>query len=444
MNNKLRVIIYGCVDVYGGYPANARDKVKAIIELYKDKWDIKIISCNWGGLAHNFINDNIEEWGWLNEYILPNSQLNYKPDIMVWITIPPEANIVGKWNCLFTAGIETTQCTPQFLEGVNRMDLTIVPSNHAKKIFVDSKYTKTNKQTNQPEGTLELNKPIEVIFEGVNLNTYFCKNPKEVKSINLDEIEEDFAYLYLGHYIDTNGAPIGEDRKNVPLLIKCFLETFKNKKNKPALILKTQINSVSYTDRDEIIKRIKQIKNTVNSTDLPNIYLLHGDFTDQKINDLYSHSKVKAMISLTKGEGFGRPLLEFSLQRKPIIASGWSGQIDFLNKDFCCLIPGQLTQVHPAAANDWIMKEAKWFSPDLGQIGHYLTDVFENYDNYLEGAKRQAHYSKTNFSWEAMKTKIQETFDKYIPKELYEQPQFQPLVLPSAKTLSLPQLKQIN
>ncbi len=113
---------------------------------------------------------------------------------------------------------------------------------------------------------------------------------------------------------------VGEDRKNVGLLIKAFLETFKNKKKKPALILKTSISGPSYIDRDEIIKRISEIRNTVNSKNLPNIYLLHGDFTNEEMNSIYNHSKVKAMVNLTKGEGFGRQLLEYSLPSKPILS----------------------------------------------------------------------------------------------------------------------------
>jgi hypothetical protein len=104
-------------------------------------------------------------------------------------------------------------------------------------------------------------------------------------------------------------------------------------------------------DREEILKRIKMIKKTVNSKDLPNVYLLHGEFTDSEMNELYNHPKVKAMVSLTKGEGFGRPLLEFSLTKKPIITTNWSGHTDFLKSEFTVMLPGQMANVHPSAAN---------------------------------------------------------------------------------------------
>jgi hypothetical protein len=59
-----------------------------------------------------------------------------------------------------------------------------------------------------------------------------------------------------------------------------------------------------------------------------------------------------------------------------------------------------------AAVKDLIMSESQWFSPDHGQIGHYLRDVHKNYKKYLDGAKRQAYKSKTEFSWDKMKNNL--------------------------------------
>jgi glycosyltransferase involved in cell wall biosynthesis len=233
---------------------------------------------------------------------------------------------------------------------------------------------------------------------------------------------------------------MGEDRKNVGLLVKAFLETFKNKMNKPALILKTSQVSSSYYDREEILKKIKKIKKTVNSKNLPNIYLLHGEFSDEEMNELYNHPKVKAMVNLTKGEGFGRPLLEFSLTKKPIICSGWSGQIDFLDSKLTCLLGGQLTNVHPSTKNQFLLPESKWFTVDHGQTGFYLKDVFENYKNYTENAKRLASKNKNNFSWDAMKEKVDELLTKYVP----EFPKEVKLELPKLNKIEIPKLKKIN
>jgi glycosyltransferase involved in cell wall biosynthesis len=229
-------------------------------------------------------------------------------------------------------------------------------------------------------------------------------------------------------------APIGEDRKNVGLLIKLFLEVFKNKTNRPALILKTSTVSASYTDREEVLKRIETIKQTVKGGSLPNIYLLHGEFTDEEINSLYNHPKVKAMVNLTKGEGYGRTLCEFSNINKPIITTNWSGHTDFLKPEFTSMLGGTLTPIHQSAANNMLLKEASWFSVDTQQAATMILDVFDNYKKYSELAKRQGYYSRNNFSYDAMKTKLISILDA-LPK---------PVKAVQLSLPTLPKLKKIE
>jgi hypothetical protein len=426
MSGKNSCVIYAPVDTLSGYGSRSRDTVKSIIDLKKDEWDIKIIPCGWGNTPIGFINEN-PEWQFLSKYFLLGP-LTYQPDIFIWITIPTEFQKVGKYNIGITAGLETDIVPGDWVEGCNRMDLVLVSSEHSKEAFKKSKFQKQNPQTKQIEGVLELTTPIEVLFEGIDTNVYkFLDKPnKEIGALNT--ISEEFCYLFVGHWLQ---GDLGEDRKNVGYLIKAFFELFKNKKNKPALILKTSIVGPSYMDRDEILKRIQMIRKSINSEDLPNIYLLHGEFTDAEMNELYNHPKVKCMVSLAKGEGFGRPLLEFTQSKKPIITTAFSGPLDFLNKEFVTLVDGTLTNVHPSAANQWLIQEAKWFAPDPGQVGHYLKDMFENYKNYIDGGKRQGFYAKTNFSFEKMVEKLDE-YLKYIPE------------FPKQATLKLPQIKKIE
>jgi glycosyltransferase involved in cell wall biosynthesis len=424
-------IISSPFDTYSGYGARSRDLIKAIIET--NKYNVRLLSQRWGATPLGFCNDN-PEWKYLYNLVLPNNQIPKQPEIWAQVTIPNEFQPIGKYNIGFTAGIETTLCAGDWIEGMNRMDLNIVSSEHSKKVFQESKFERRNKETNAIEGVVELNKPVEVLFEGANLDIY--KVIDTPCSLDI-QIKEKFAYLFVGHWMQ---GDLGEDRKNVGLLIKAFYETFKNKINAPALILKTSQTTSSYVDREEILKKIKQIKKTVNSKNLPNVYLLHGEFTDKEMNELYNHSKVKAMISLTKGEGFGRPLLEFSLIKKPLITTGWSGQLDFLNPEFTNLIGGTLTNVHASAANQWLLPESQWMSPDHMHTGHYLKDVFENYKNYTEKAKRQAFKSKNEFSWDKMKEKINIILTQYIP----EFPEEIKIKLPTMKKIGLPKKPELK
>jgi glycosyltransferase involved in cell wall biosynthesis len=371
------------------------------------------------------------------DHALTSPQLPKQPEIWMQITVPNEFQPIGKFNIGCTAGIESNVCPGDWIEGINRMNLTFVSSHHSKKVFEESKFERRNKQTNALEGEVVLEKPVEVLFEGADTDVYKVIESHQIKNINLDSIKEKFAYLFVGHWME---GELGEDRKNVGLLVKAFFETFKNKANKPALILKTAQVGSSYYDREELLKKIKKIKKSVGSDNLPNVYLLCGDFSDSEMNEIYNHPKVKAMVNLTKGEGYGRPLLEFTLTKKPLITTGWSGHMDFLNPEFTNLLGGTLTPVHPSTKNQFLITDSRWFSPDLGQVGFYLKDVFENYKNYTEKAKRQAFKSKNEFSWNKMADKVDELLTQYVP----EFPQEVELKLPAMKKIEIPKLKKLN
>jgi hypothetical protein len=428
--SKPTFVISCPIDTYSGYGARSRDIVKAIIEL--DKYDVKVLPQRWGSTPMGFIKNN-PEWEFLTKHLLNSPQLPAQPEIWMQITVPNEFQPIGKYNIGCTAGIETTVAPAEWVEGCSRMNLVLGSSEHTIKVLKESKFEKRDQQTNQTVGIIEWKGDSEVIFEGANVETY-----KPVKStFDLSNVKEEFAYLFVGHWMQ---GQLGEDRKNVGLLVKAFFETFKNKAKKPALILKTSTVGSSYMDRDELIKRIQAIKATVKSTNLPNIYLLHGEFTDVEMNEIYNHSKVKAMINLTKGEGFGRPLLEFSLVNKPIITTNWSGHIDYLNPEFTTLLPGNMAKVHPSAANNMLLAEAEWFNVDTGHVGSYLRDVFENYKKYAENAKRQGFQSRSKFSFEAMKEKLGGLFESKIP-EFPKQVQLQ---LPKLNKIELPKLKKVE
>ena len=417
------------IDTYSGYGSRSRDFIKALVEL--DKYNIKVLPQRWGNTAWGFIDDHEEKWGFLKPLLI--KELKEQPDIWCQITVPNEYQKIGKYNIGLTAGIETTVCAPQWIEGLNRMDLNLVSSEHTKKVFETTGYERKNEQ-GQVIGHVKLEKPVHVLMEGANLDIYKPLSRKELQYKDLfndiNSIPEDFAFLFMGHWMQ---GDIGEDRKNVGLLIKMFYEMFKNKKKTPALILKSSIVNASYMGRRELLKRINTIRNSVGAKRLPNIYVVHGDFNDREINELYNHPKIKAMISLTKGEGFGRPLLEFSLINKPIIASAWSGQMDFLHPEYTALVGGSLKPIHTSAqVKDMLVENSEWFSPDHQSSISLINNIFQNYKDWKVKAKRQGYHARTNFSFSKMKEILGNILDENIP-EIAQQVQ-----------LKLPKLKKIN
>ena len=421
--SKLTIAVSCPIDTYSGYGARSRDFVKALIDL--KEYNIQIISQRWGNTRFGYLNDHNEDY--LYSLIVP--KLDAKPDIWVQVTVPNEFQPVGKFNIGLTAGIETNICAAPWVEGCNRMDLILCSSEHSKRVFLETAWDQKDKRTQQTVKQLKVEKPVEVLFEGGDLTKY-----KQVKStFDLSQVKESFCFLFVGHWLQGN---FGQDRKNVGYMIKSFLESFKNKKDAPALLLKTSTGTTSLLDQTRILKKIDEVRKTVKGK-LPNIYLLHGDVSDSEINNLYNHDKVKAMVCVTKGEGFGRPLLEFSFINKPILASAWSGQTDFLDPQFAYMVGGELTQIDKSAAvKDVLIPESSWFTPNDAEVARGYKDIFKNYKKYASSAKRLGHKNRTNFSYEKMVDKIKEYFDAYIP----EMPKQVELSLPK---LDLPTLKKV-
>ena len=430
MENIKKFCVVSCpISTRSGYGARSRDFVRALIEA-RPEWDVHILSQRWGNTPMDALVPG-EDDDLLSRIIVKKEER--KPNVWIQITVPNEFNPVGDYNIGVTAGVETTVMPPECLQGMNRMDKVLVSANFAKNITEASIFDKKDQKTEQVLGQLKIEKPIEVLFEGIDLKVYDNKAPSEPRVDKImKDVKESFCFLFVGHWLK---GDFEQDRKNIGGMIRVFLEAFKNKKNQQALFLKTSRGSGALTDRVYTKKLIEQIKNSVDTKRLPNIYLLNSDLTDKEVNALYNHSKVKAHISFTRGEGFGRPLLEATISGKPMVVSAWSGQVDFLNPDMVNLIGGELQSVHPSAADDkFILKEAQWFQINYSEAGGTMKDMVDNYKKYLEKSRKHRQYTKDNFTWEQMKDLLSD----------YLKDADEAKVSPKPVSLSLPKLKKVK
>ena len=428
---KPLVLVTGPPATRSGYGAHTRDLIHSLLRM--DKFEVKINSLRWGNTPMNALNAENPKDKLIIDRLLKENSMDRQPDIHFQISVPNEFTPVGKYNIGITAGIENTAPKAEWVEGLNRMDMNIAVSHFVKNTFQALVYDKLNDQQ-QKIGELRLVKPMEVLFEGVDLDIY--KKTKDFSKELVDEmdkIEEKFLFLYTGHWLQ---GDLGEDRKDTGMLVKTFLETFKNKKRPPALLLKTSGATFSILDRNSMLEKINEIK-LKGKGKLPNVYLLHGDLEDEDIIELYNHPKVKAHVTFTHGEGFGRPLLEACFSEKPIIAPDWSGQKDFLNKNNAVLLPGGLIDVHPSAVPKEMLQEgAKWFSVNYQYAGQIMFKVFKQYKQFTMAAKRLSMANRA-FSLENMDKKFEEILNKCLPK-FEEQPMPVSLKLPKLKKVSKP------
>lgn len=409
--NKESILFAAPLRSRSGYGNRSRDVARSLYLIATENdYSISYLTFSWGSTPDSaplddFILDNLLE----TEDFIHLQEGGYTPDIFIHCTIPNEFNPIGRFNIGLTAGIETNVCHPDWINGCNRMDLVLTSSEHSKKVFEESKFPAKNKQTGE-DLLIELKTKCEVLFEGIDIFN-FRRLTKKGDFQNdhlfnaLKEIPTDFNFLFVGHWLQ---GSIGNDRKDIGMLIYTFIRTFMDVsvKNRPSLILKTSLGGFSKKEQYEIEGRISDIKQMMRRNGIkgkfPKIYVLHGDLTDLEMNELYNHPKVSAMVSFTKGEGFGRPLLEFTTTGKPVLASGWSGQTDFLHPDYSFQLPGSHTPVHPSAVNNWIIRGSKWFTVNYKYAANMMKNMVKHYSSYTEMSRKHKKYTKDNFTFEKM------------------------------------------
>ena len=415
--SKPFLLFRGPVKTRSGYGSHSRDLLESLYQM--DLFDIKIDSCMWGTTPLTALEHDNTFHKWIDSNIITN--LNSTPDVYVQVTVPNEFQKIGKFNIGITAGIETTVAPKDWIDGCNRMDLVIATSTFSKDVLLQTVYNENEKNTGKLIKQYKITTPIEVLFEGVDMSI-FNNNSSEFKL----DIEEDFAYLFVGHWLK---GDLGQDRKDVGMLIRCFVESFKNEEVKPALVLKTSSASFSIKERENFRKKIQDIVGKIKNP--PSIYLLFGELTNKEMNELYNHPKIKSMISITKGEGFGRPLLEFSMSGKPIIASNWSGHKDFLPMDKAIMVGGSLTEVHDSAVDTFIIKGSKWFTANYNEVAEVMKLVIRDYDKFKEKSEVLRIENGEKFSLEKMKDKFKEIINPFTTQ-------------PKEHKLVLPKLNKIN
>lgn len=431
MTNKLRVNILFPFLTLSGYGRRSLDLLRALVELKWEEWDFYIASLRFGQSPYI----QLDTTDPINEKIMsrtfPLQEVLSQPgDVGFFCTVPSELITarIAKYQILFTAGIESTLCSPDFIKGYNNMDLVITSSEHAMTVFKSTSWNENNDK-GETLRQLKIEKPGKVLIEGVDTEFYSRKNKQE---FDLPEVKEDWNFLINGMLLPGDFTdPYGHDRKNILTTVKVFLETFKDRKTRPGLILKINCGSYSYQDQEQTIKRINQVKASVKG-DLPSIYLIHGQLTDEELLGLYQNDKVKAMLSVA-AEGWGRSPLEFSCATsKPLVVAPYGGTIDYINKDFTLVVGGSTQQIHPSTRSEFFVEQAQIFYPDINQLSGALMETYGNYDHWVEAGKRQGHWARTNFSLEIMKTKLAGILKEAVP------------VFSRPVTLTLPKLRSVN
>tara|TARA_Y100000004_G_scaffold153541_2_gene177291 strand:- start:1430 stop:2719 length:1290 start_codon:yes stop_codon:yes gene_type:complete len=404
-DNRQKVIVIGPALTLSGYGEQCRFALRSLRTL-EDQYDIYLHATNWGNTG--WIHDDDEEREWIDRMLhktVIHQQKGGQYDISLQVTIPNEWKKIAPVNVGYTAGIETTMVAPQWIEKSREMDRIIVVSNHSKEVYESTSYGIMNQGTNERIGTLKCETPITTV-------NYPVKDTSNSNPDDLDlDLSTDFNFLCVAQW-----GP----RKNVHNTIEWFIEEFHDDED-VGLALKVFHMNTSNIDRVFIKKQLANMLEAYPDRKCK-IHLIHGHMSENEIHSLYQHPKIKGLVTLTHGEGYGLPIFEAAYCGLPVVAPAWSGHMDFLmapsnSKKTDKLRPHFLKvdyKLGPVPQETlWegvIQQGSQWCEPEEGSFKKQIRDLYKNHSRHQGTANRLKKHILNNFTPENMYSQFCEAF----------------------------------
>ena len=378
------VLVRGPLINSSGYGVHSR-QVFSYLEN-KGNCKVKTQITPWG-ICPFYINEDYEN-GLIGRIIKSSATNHTKSDISFQIQLPNEWDTtLADFNVGITAGVETDRCSPAWVEYVNKMDLVIVPSSHTKAAF---------------EKTGKVRTKIEIVPEYIQPSIL----EKKLEPMNLN-LKTKFNFLMFGLITGQNAE---SDRKNTFYGIKWLCETFANDSD-VGIVIKTGMGRMSVMDRNNTENLLRKVISEVRVGKYPKFYLSHGIMTDHEVSSFYRSPDLNVFVSFTRGEGYGLPILEAAASGLPVMATKWSGHMDFLRNIRFSAFDYDLEEIHESRIDEEIfVSGSKWAQPKEDDVKRRLKKIKNSYQVPLDWAKSGAEVLKSSLDSDS----VYKIYDKFL------------------------------
>ncbi len=312
-------------------------------------------------------------------------------DISFQVQLPNEwdSNIAA-YNIGITAGVETDRCNPAWIQCCTKMDRVIVPSEHTKASF--------ERHCLMPM--------ITVIPEAFPDAILECES-----GLELPQVKTRFNFLLFGQITGNNPE---NDRKNIFHTIRMMCDAFSNNPE-VGLIIKTNSGKATKIDRQITRTMLRQVTTQIKKGPGPKIYFIHGHLNECDVASLYRSKKVNALVTLTRGEGFGLPILEAAASDLPVIATNWSAYLDFMNLGRFVPVDYDLIPIHPTRQDQNIfMPGSMWANAREDDFKRKIVKFYNKNVIPREWATELGKTIRSNYSFDAIATRYSHEFAKVL------------------------------
>lgn len=338
----------------------------------------------WG--ATPWMLDSNQENGLVGKIMERAVPLKEQADLTIQVQLPNEWDTsLGKFNVGVTAGIESDRVLPEWIEHVKKMDVVVVPSEFSRRAFLNTDPSVLDKIVVVPEA--------------------FFDECAEEHSVELN-LKTDFNFLVFGQITGTNPEA---DRKNLFYTIRWFCETFKDNPD-VGLVVKTNLGRNTSIDKRNVISLLSRVLLESKLTENPNVYLVHGTMNNKEVAGLLQNPKIKCLLSLTRGEGYGLPMLEAAACGLPVIATNWSAHTEFLKPAFISVDYDLVPATPSSSVGSLFAPGSRWANAKEPDVKKKLEKFYKSPSVPTKKAKDYRETVLENYSYKAISKKFDELF----------------------------------